>query len=268
MKKNIYIFYLFILFILSTACENEHIVDVNVVHEEFTVVQSELKTDKLFPGVRFTKTLPLGVPYDIKQAELKNIIAYIRINSIQVIPLHYSVDGLYKPLYEFYVESGSFYELFAQHDDIFIYAKTIIPVKPTVISTHYSLNENYLQATVKPYRDEVYAALWAISSNPFIKAEDYFSVSVPTEFYPLSTVDVRSSPLPEDFQSPAYNNRRFIQVVSFDKAFENYFQSRTSGQEINDPFVQGGGTVEWNVQGDKVIGMFIGVSVGELVPVQ
>ena len=267
MNKNFYIIYLSIL-IVAAACENEQVVEVDVAHDEFTVVQSELKVDEHFPGVRFTKTLPLGVPYDIKQAELKNITAYIKIDSTQVIPLHYTADGIYNPLYEFYVESGSFYELFAQHDDTSIYAQTVIPEKPTVLSTHYSLNENYLQASVKPYRNEVYAALWAISSNPFIKADDYFSVSVPTEFYPQSTVNVRTSPLPEEYQSPAYNNRRFIQVVSFDKAFKNYFQSRTSGQGINDPFVQGGGTVEWNVQGDKVIGMFIGVSVGELVPVQ
>ena len=267
MNKNFYIICLLIL-IVAAACENEQIVDVDIVHEEFTVVQSELKVDEHFPGVRFTKTLPLGVPYDIKQAELKNITAYIKIDSTQVIPLHYTADGIYNPLYEFYVESGSFYELFAQRDDTFIYAQTVIPEKPTVLSTHYSINENYLQAAVKPYRDEVYAALWAISSTPFIKADDYFSVSVPTEFYPNSTIDVRTSPLPEDFKSPAYNGSRFIQVVSFDKSFKNYFQSRTSGQGIDDPFVQGGGTVEWNVQGDKVIGMFIGVSVGELVPVQ
>ena len=78
---------------------------------------------------------------------------------------------------------------------------------------------------------------------------------------------MRTSPLPEDFRSPAYNDSRFIQVVSFDKSFKNYFHSRTSGQGINDPFVQGGGVVEWNVQGDKVIGMFIGVSLGDVVPV-
>jgi hypothetical protein len=267
MKKNIYILCLLILFIVTTACENEQVVEVDVVHDEFTVVQSELRLDRLFPGVRFTKTLPIGVPYDIKQAELKNITAYIRIDSIQVIPLHYSADGVYNPLYEFYVESGRYFELFALRDDTFIYAKTVIPEKPTVISTHYSLDEHYLQATVKPYRNEVYGALWAISSTPFIKADDYYSVSVPTEFYPLSTVDVRTSPLPEDFRSPAYNDSRFIQVVSFDKSFKNYFHSRTSGQGINDPFVQGGGVVEWNVQGDKVIGMFIGVSLGDVVPV-
>jgi hypothetical protein len=268
MMKNIYILCLFILFFVSTACENEQVVEVDVAHDEFTVVQSELRLYGLFPGVRFTKTLPIGVPYDIKQAELKNITAYIKIDSIQVIPLHYTSDGIYKPLYDVYVESGSYFELFAQRDDTFIYANTVIPEKPTVISTHYSLNDHYLQAAVKTYRDEVYAALWAVSSTPYRKADDYFSVSVPTEFYPLSTVDVRSSPLPDDLQSPAYNDSRFIQVVSFDKSFNNYFQSRTSGQGINDPFVQGGGTVEWNVQGDKTIGMFIGVSVGDVVPVQ
>jgi hypothetical protein len=253
---------------VTISCENEQVVEVDLAHDEFTVVQSELRLDGLFPGVRFTKTLPIGVPFDIKQAELKNITAYIRIDSVQVIPLHYTADGIYNPLYEFYVESGRYFELFAQRDETFIYAKTVIPEKPTVITTDYSLNENYLQASVIPYRDEVYAALWAISSTPFIKADDYYSVSVPTEFYPNSTVDVRTSPMPEEFKSPAYNGSRFIQVVSFDKSFKNYFQSRTSGQGINDPFVQGGGSTEWNVQGNKVIGMFIGVSVGDVLPVQ
>jgi hypothetical protein len=263
MKKNIYILCLLILLIVTTSCENEQVVEVDVAHNEFTVVQSELRLDRLFPGVRFTRTLPIGVPYDIKQAELKNITAYVRIDSLQVIPLHYTSDGIYNPLYEFYVEAGSFYELFAEHDDTYIYAKTVIPEKPLVVSTHYSINENYLQAAVKPYRNEVYAALWAISSTPFIKADDYFSVSVPTEYYTNSTVDVRTSPLPTD-----YNGSRFIQVVSFDKSFKNYFQSRTSGQAIDDTFVQGGGSAEWNVQGDKVIGMFIGVSIGDVIPVQ
>jgi hypothetical protein len=268
MKKNIYILCLFIFLIVNTSCENEHVVEVDVAQDEFTVVQSELRLDGLFPGVRFTKTLPIGVPYDIKQAELKDITAYIRIDSIQIIPLHYSADGIYNPLYEIYVESGRNFELFAQRNETFIYAKTVIPEKPDVLSTNYSSGEHYLQATVKPHRGEVYAALWAISSTPFIKADDYFSVSVPTEFYPNSTVDVRTSPIPEDFQAPAYNGSRFIQVVSFDKSFKNYFQSRTSGQGIDDPFVQGGGTAEWNVQGDKVIGMFIGVSIGDVIPVQ
>lgn len=267
MNKNFYIIYLSILLIVFTSCENEQVVDVNIVHEEFTVVQSELKVDKHFPGVRFTKTLPLGVPYDIKLAELKNITAYIRIDSVRIIPLIYDQDGLYKSLYEFYVEPGKYYELFADRDGTFIYSQTVIPEKPIVTSTTYSSNENYLQAVVPSRHNEVYAALWAISSAPFIKAEDYFSVSVPTEISPVSTINVRTSPLPEEFRSPAYNNRRFIQVFSFDKSFKNYFNSRTSGQGISDPFVQGGGTVEWNVYGDNVIGMFIGVAEGELVPV-
>lgn len=267
MKKTFYIIYLSIFLFISTSCENEQVVDVNVVHQEFTVVQSELKTNKLFPGVRFTKTLPLGVPYDLKLAELKNIIAYIRIDSIQIIPLIYDKDGLYKSLYEFYVEPGRVYELFADRDGTFIYSQTVIPEKPIVTSTTYTSAENFLQAEVQSRSNEVYAALWAISSAPFIKAEDFFSVSVPTEISPISTINVRTSPIPEEYQSPDYNDRRLIQVFSFDKSFKNYFNSRTSGQGISDPFVQGGGTVEWNVYGDNVIGMFIGVAEGDLVSV-
>ena len=170
-------------------------------------------------------------------------------------------------MYEFYVESGTYYELFAEREGTFIYSQTVIPEKPIVTSANYSSNEHYLQAVVASHHNEVYAALWAVRAAPYIKADDYFSVSVPTEISPVSTVNVRTSPIPEEFQSPDYNSSRFIQVFSFDKSFKKYFKSRTSGEGISDPFVQGGGTVEWNVSGDNVIGMFIGVAEGELVPV-
>ena len=66
--------------------------------------------------------------------------------------------------------------------------------------------------------------------------------------------------LPEEYRSPQYDGTRLIQVFSFDKSFKSYFDSRTSGNSVDDPFIQGGGTVEWNVQGDNVIGMFVGVA--------
>ena len=71
---------------------------------------------------------------------------------------------------------------------------------------------------------------------------------------------VRTSPINEGLLAPAYNGQRFIRVFSFDKSFKAYFNSRTSSGNIDDPFIQGGGSTEWNVQGDNVIGMFVGVA--------
>ncbi|UCH64781.1 MAG: DUF4249 family protein [Ignavibacterium sp.] len=257
MKK---IFLITTLFFPLIGCENEQVVNTSIAHEEFTVVQAELRPDERFPGVRFTKTLPLGTQYNIEQAELKNISAYLRIDSTQIIPLHYNSEGLYQSLYEFYIESGQVYELFAERDETFIYSKTYIPEIPIIVQSNYNQSGYYLEAEVRSFQDEVYSALWIISSSTVERAPDYFSVSVPQFITGNSTVGVRSSSLPEQYRSSIYDGSRLIQVFAFDKAFKPYFDSRTSSQGINDPFIQGGGSVEWNVQGDNVIGMFIGVA--------
>jgi hypothetical protein len=245
---------------LFIGCENEQVVNTSIAHEEYTVVQAELKPDKRFPGVRFTKTLPLGTPFDIELAELKNISAYLRIDNVQIIPLHYKSEGLYEPLYDFYIESGQVYELFAERDETFIYTKTIIPEIPIIVQSNYNQGEYYLEAQVRSFEGEVYSALWIIGSSNVEKAPDYFSVSLPTYITGNSTVAVRSMSLPEEYRRSNYNGSRLIQVFSFDKSFKAYFDSRTSGQSVEDPFIQGGGSVDWNVQGDNVIGMFIGVA--------
>jgi hypothetical protein len=257
-----------VIVFLLIGCENEQVVNTNIAHKEYTVVQAELKPDARFPGVRFTKTLPLGTPYNIEQAELKNIKAYLRLDSVQIIPLHYTTEGLYEPLYSIHVESGQVYELFAERDETFIYSKTIIPQSPIIVQSNYNQNGYYLEADVRSFQDEVYSALWIISHLNVEKAPDYFSVSVPPYITGNSTVGVRSMQLPEEYRSSNYDGSRRIQVFSFDKSFKSYFDSRTSSQGVDDPFIQGGGSVEWNVQGDNVIGMFIGVAQSNQISVK
>jgi hypothetical protein len=248
------------------GCETEEILNPDVVHDEHTVVQAEIIPDKLFPGVKFTKTLPLGIPYSIEQAELKNVKAYLILNGIKTIPLHYVAEGIYKPRYEFYVEEGDEYELFALADEKYIYCRTIIPYNPEVTNTTYNRLDFYMDADVISKSDEVYGAIWIMPGNPPAIANDYFSISSPTSV-PNSRAMVRTSPIPEKYRTPAYNGQRYIQVFAFDKTFNKYFNSRTSGHEIGDPFIQGGGSIEWNVQGEKVIGMFIGVTPGNIIQV-
>lgn len=255
-----------VLFSLVCGCESEEIVSVDLAFEEYTVVQAELTPNKLFPGVRFTKTLPLGIPYNIKDAEIKNITAYIRINSFQVIPLIYTEDGLYKPFHYFYIAEGDTYELFAEQGEKYIYSITKIPLKPEVTSINYDRNDYHLYADVNVKQDEVYSALWIVTLGNAIRAEDFFSVTSSDNLY--STVRVRTSPIPEDYLSGIYSGTRMIQVFAFDKSFKDYFHTRNSSQQLNDPFIQGtGGAVEWNVQGDKVIGLFIGVAPADIIGV-
>jgi hypothetical protein len=253
---------LLISLLIFTGCENEHVVEVEIAFTEYTVVQAELRENEFFPGVRFTKTLPLGIPYSIEIAEIKDITAYIRINGVQIIPLFYNFEGLYNSIHEFRVSPGSTYELFAKRGDTFIYSKTHIPLRPTVDQTRFNLNNNAIEANVFSFENEVYAAIWKISTSIEIRADDFYSVSVPESIFQNSTVLVRTASIPEEYLSSAYNGNRYIQVYSFDKSFKAYFNSRTSGGSIDDPFIQGGGSLEWNVQGNNVIGLFIGVGVG------
>ena len=98
-------------------------------------------------------------------------------------------------------------------------------------------------------------------------ANDFFHVSVPESIYYNSTVEVYTSAIPEQFLNSIYNGLRLLEVYSFDKSFKAYFNSRTSGSSIEDPFIQGGGKVEWNVQGENVIGMFIGVGIASPITI-
>ena len=254
------------LFALVTSCKVEDIVDAEDVYVGYTVVQAEIQPDKFFPPVRFTKTLPLSIAYDIKKSELKNVTAYIKRNGVQVIPLNYTVDGLYKPKYDFNVEQGETYELFAETEGKYIYAETIIPNRPDVNSTNYDRIDFYLEANINTKENEVYGAIWIAAGAFPAQSEDFYSISNST-YIPGTNIVVRTPALPEKYKIPGYSGNIFIQVYAFDSAFKDYFYSRSSGQEVNDPFIQNGGAISGNVKGDKVIGMFIGVTPGELINV-
>jgi len=265
MKTFLNISLTFFILVLA-ACESEEILSPEEVFVEYTVVQAEIHPNAIFPAVRITKTLPLGIPYRIEDAELKYVTAYLVKNEVQVIPLLYTSDGLYKPRYELYVQEGETYELYAERDGKFIYGRTTIPYKPEVTAANYNTSDYFLDANILTKLDEVYGALWIISAFPPAKADDFYTVTSPSSSTNMD-IAVRTSSIPEEFRAPAYSESRFIQVFSFDKSFRDYFYSRTSGQEITDPYIQGGGKVEWNMQGDKVIGMFIGVTPGDIIKV-
>ena len=262
MKRLLKILFVLTLIIIS-GCENEELLTPQFEYEEYIVVQAEIQANRYFPAVRFTKTLPLGVPYRIEDAELKDVTAYLKRNGVQIIPLIYTSEGLYKPLDDFFVVEGEIYELFAMREETYIYSITRIPYKPEITNAYYNSSTYSINANVNAKEGEVYTALWIVTTTPAVKADDYYAVF---SAIPGSNVVVATSPLPEQYRGGNYSGLRYIQVNSFDQSFEPYFNSRTSGSEITDPFVQGGGEIIWNVQGEKTIGLFIGVSRG--IPLQ
>jgi len=248
----------FIFFI--TSCEKSQIVESDVAGQSYIVVNSELNPWKLFAGVTFTKTLPVGVPYDIKAAELKDVKAYLKINGVQVIPLHYTNNGIYKPLYdELVIEKGNTYELFAEWGETVIYSSTKVPFPPEINSVSYDAGGKYLQANIKTHPDEVYGAIWVIGSGT-AKDATFPNLSIP-ETSAFNT-NVNTSPVPEHYRGSEYNGKRNIQVYAFDKQYTAYFNSAKINVPVGNAFTQNGGTINWNVFGNNVIGMFIGVAKG------
>lgn len=257
MKKHLIIIP-FIFFIMS--CERSQIVESDVSNQSYIVVNSELNPYKLFAGVTFTKTLPVGIPYDIKAAELKDVTAYIKINGVQVIPLHYTNNGVYKPLYdELVIQKGHTYELFAEWGETVIYSATKVPYPPEINNVSYDAGGNYLQANIKTHPDEVYGAIWVIGSGS-AKDATFPNLSIP-EASALNT-NVITSTIPEQYRASEYNGKRNIQVYAFDKQYTAYFNSAKVNVPVGNAFTQNGGTINWNVFGNNVIGMFIGVAKG------
>ena len=259
MKKYLALFPFIFIFL---SCEKTQIVESDASYQDYIVVNSELNPWKLFAGVTFTRTLPIGIPYDIKSAELKNVKAYIKINGVQIVPLHYVGDGLYKPKYnELIIEPGNSYELFADWEGTLIYANTTVPIEPVITEVSYNTGGNYLQANIQTQPNEVYGALWVIGGGS-VTASAFPTISVPGT--DVLNVHVITSQLPELYREKQYNGKRNIQVFAFDNQYTAYFNSAKGNIPAGNAFTQNSGAIGWNVLGNNVIGMFIGVAKGKL----
>ena len=256
-----YLKFISLLFLLIfTSCENQDLLNVDSAYKELLVVQSEIMPGINFPGVRLTKTLPLGVAYDINLSEIKDATLYLRIDSIKIVPLHYTSEGLYKPLYDLPVSAGEYYELFGESGNQTFYARTKIPNQPNLKNVFFEIDGFYAGAVVYPSTGECYAALWKVDAGTLKSADDFFQISNADDALIGGTISVRSASYPQEYQANAYNGKRYIQIFSFDESFEKYFITKSVNQVINNPYVQGTGSTDWNVEGRDVIGMFIGYS--------
>ncbi|HEX9251727.1 MAG TPA: hypothetical protein VF870_05765 [Ignavibacteriaceae bacterium] len=249
-----------LLVLFFAGCENEELLNPEISYQEKLVVQCQFYADINFPGVIITKTLPLEVEFDIKLAEIKDATLYLRVNGFQIIPLHYISDGLYKPLYDFRPKEGDYYELFGEWNEYNFYALTKVPLKPVINNVNFNSTGYFAEAGVTAFKDEVYSALWAVDLGHYKTADDFYNISVPPANSTNYTINVRSAAYPVEYQSAVYNGRRYMQIYSFDSSFDAYFKTKVQNEEINNPYVQGSGNTVWNVKGENVIGMFIGLN--------
>jgi hypothetical protein len=247
---------------MLSSCFSTDVVEVEIPNEEFIVVQSTLKKDSIFTGVLFTKTLSLNESYDIENAELTDVIAYILIDETLTIPLHYSKNGIYLPLYPHRIKGGSLYELFAEYKGTQIYSRTFVPDNIQVIDAELSV-DGYIKLKVKANDNYVFGALWeTYDSFKIISAEDFHSI-VPEEVGDGNYINVRSEDIPEEYLDNYLNAR----VYAFDKFYRNYFQSK--GNNKSDSLFSNVTSPNWNINStsSNVIGLFIGMTKSELINV-
>lgn len=247
--------------LFTSGCDHVNVISPQINYQEYTVVRSELRANNNFEGVTFTKTLPIDEAYDIKKAELTNVTAFLIINKIQVVPLHYTQNGIYKSQYDFIVEPGDTYELYAKVDNKSIYSITQIPYPPTVISAQFGGN-TYIQANVSAKPNEVLGASWQViypNSGDVLDTSPDFQNLVDSPKDSLSTVPVITMNIPDKYNTGYYS--MYVQAYSFDVQYLLYFESRKGNEPVANTFTQGGGQIAWNVQGNNVIGLFIGVAV-------
>lgn len=248
--------------ILLLSCEEIDVVELNIDYTEKIVVQSELIAGDFFDGVYLSKTLPLNERYNTEKAEITDATLFLIVDSVKIIPLHYRGSGKYESFNEFIVVSNQTYELFGEVGKTKLYAKTIIPNMP-LFSNEKFVPDGYLSTIVKSYSGEAYGAIWLMANNvlsrPFDQSKDFFSIT--TMLKPGDDeMIIRTTILNTDYLSSFYSDKIFIQIFSFDQSYYKYFKTKNNNSPIEDNFSQGGGPIDWNVEGHNVIGMFIGVA--------
>jgi hypothetical protein len=263
----------FLLYILISAtliitnCNDVSVVNPELNYKEYVVVRSKFMPYQNIEGVNISRTLPIDEPYDTNKAFIKDAIAYLKIDGVKIVPLHYFQNGYYKPYGMLSPAPGETYELFASANNTTFYAVTKIPNPPQVTNVFYS--NGHLSASVKSNPNEVYGALWAIV-NPFNSSvidagNDFLSIVGTTNNTINNYTDVNTKDIPNKYNADTYKDYRCIKVYAFDIPYLNYFNTKNNNQPVSNAFVQGGDQIIWNVLGKNVIGLFIGVAEGNYV---
>ncbi len=271
MKNVLYLIFISIL-ISFIGCENVSVVNPDLNYKQYIVVRAELVAGEDFAGVKLTRTQPLNQQYDSASAAItSNVTAYLRVNGVQIIPLHHAGNGIYLASDRIRIQSGYTYEFFADIGDAAIYSFTRIPQKPIVVSAQF-VNDSLFQASVQPETNTVYGAAWEIynsSVNQVIdSAPDFKEIIQNSDVYNMQPITVNTLALPAQYRTGNYSNLWYVRVYAYDTAYLKFFRTRNNNQPVSDVFSQGGDKVIWNVTGNNAIGMFIGVAKGDFVKVQ
>lgn len=258
--KTFKIIILFLLFIINSSCENIDIIEHDLPYEEVYIVSGKMTAGDVYPEITFTKSFPLNAEFNIDGYKLEDVTAYIKTEDQKIYPLEYLKDGIYKPKYSLKILPNNRYELFALIEETHINASTLAPALPEVVNVEFVAG--HISCEIKPQKDVVYSCIYIIrddSRNIVFRDSEFFSVEGPFDENEKS-IFIRSKDVPVEEQISVTDKRLGVEIYAWDKSYKKYFETKNNNKPIDDIFSQGGGSINWNVTGDNVIGMFIGYS--------
>jgi len=250
-----------LLLILPLGCEDIDVIESSIPFEEFIVINGRLVGNSNNFEISFTKSF--AIESDLSKADvlLDNVTAYILTENQGVFTMFHTGDGKYSPVDPVLIRPGSVYELYAKIDETRISATTLVPNEPDIFNA--SIQGNFVTCRITSQVGSIYGCKYTITS--LVDFEFNFSE---TDFYELSEiygesgntidVDVRTDILPDYYFENPDDYIISLKVYAFDEAYKSYYDTRQNNKPIENIFSEGGGSVYWNVQGEKSIGMFIG----------
>jgi hypothetical protein len=246
---------------IFNSCEKVNLVEPIESIQEKIVVQGWLVAGINFEGVRLTKTSSIGTTPDTNKLFVRDAIIYLKQNGMKVMPLKYSGSGFYKLIYQHRIEESVIYELYGSIEDKLIYSKTKIPEKPVIAKADFH-PQFFISVNIDPKEKEAYGMKWMIQNfdGTTVLSEDFYDISEYTTSSANSFLTVRSTILPEEYRGSIFNSSTYAKVYSFDRQYFDYYQSKDNNEVSGNPFAQTGGKVKWNVEGENVIGLFIGLN--------
>lgn len=248
-----------LLLILQIGCEDIDVIESSIPFEEFYVINGRLVGNTNTFEISFTRSFAIEKDEVKSDVILDNVTTYVLTEDQGVFTMSHTGDGIYSPIDPVDIRPGSMYELYAKIDETRISATTLVPPEPDIFEA--SIQGNYLTCNITPQMGSIYGCKYTISS--LIDFEFSFSE---TDFYELSdtyeeignSINVRTDILPDFYFDNPDDYIIYLKVYAFDEAYKSYYDTRENNKPIENIFSEGGGSVYWNVKGDKSIGMFIG----------
>lgn len=261
---------LIVLLILFISCEEISIIEEDIPYEELYVINGQVVGNTRDVEVTITKSFPIEMNVERGDVEIDSLVVFIIAENQGVWALKSDEDGNYNPIEEVIVDVGATYELYIVfNNEKRIFTSTYVPPTPEV--EEILIEDRFITCKVMPAENTVYGCKYHITSlrdgNKFFNETIFYELTNRLENIEQA-VSFRTSNLPDEYLSEPDEYSVSVEIFAFDEVYKDYYETRENNKPIENIFSEGGGSVFWNVEGENVIGMFIGYTILSLENIQ